>query len=697
MYVKDFRELLEKTENKLSIFASAEILNKYEINKQECINLISEYLRDEEKLQLFNYSHFRQFENWAKIEIIKTISNENILLQIIKDDNITNGFESYEIMEIIKKVNDRGKQQILYNQDLIEKYQIADYDLTDIISGLAEESKVKILKDTNLLTEKLHLENFQIVELIKELSIDEEKIKIFEKYQLENDQIIDILKTIQAETLSKFLVEHIEFCYENELQPYEIIRELDLKQQKKFIENLENIDLSFNQKKEILATLKKEAKQSISTINIPEEYKVALSIETEEYDGLVILDLEKDLENYRGLDNLIIENPEEFTEQQRKKFIELCSICPNLQVASKYSDKVKYFSTGREYKEAEEWINSVINKIKPEYSNAQKIAIIDNEIGKKISYSPDFETEVYSKSDSRALWKIISSGYGVCNGIAKVEQYILKRIGIESEIISNDTDTHAFLKIKNIELPFANGEIVKGNTILDPTWNLASHKFSGKPDNFCISYEQARKNDIDIEKKDHKCHRNDEKLKDATINLDEQSLRQLFASVGLTDKDGNFPIKVLQEKSKQIDEIYANQPEQNLNNQFLLLSQTCPEFATCQNSSMSILDDILLNNENLKFDKCVVNRVYSRRDKEKRPILYVYINSKEIGKKFYFANKNEKSFTELSQEEFTKQFECYENDLKNMDGCRPWETKEQVKESIDLSSSSGGIVNERGR
>lgn len=79
---------------------------------------------------------------------------------------------------------------------------------------------------------------------------------------------------------------------------------------------------------------------------------------------------------------------------------------------------------------------------------------------------------------------------------------------------------------------------------------------------------------------------------------------------------------------------------------------------------MSILSDVLLSNENLRFNKCVVNRVYNRTDEEKIPILFVYINSDELGNKFYFANKDEGQFVELPQEEFIKQFECYEEDLK---------------------------------
>ena len=256
----------------------------------------------------------------------------------------------------------------------------------------------------------------------------------------------------------------------------------------------------------------------------------------------------------------------------------------------------------------------------------------------------------------------ISSGYGVCNGIAKVEKYILDRIGIESEIISGCV--HAFLKVKDIELPLASGETVKGNTILDPTWNLTMHRFGGRPDNFCMSYEEARKRDIDAEKRDHECHKNDEELQDATLNLDEQSLRNLFTSVGLADKEGQFPVKKLLEKSKLLDEIYAINPAQNIAKQFLLLSKVCPEFATCQNSSMNILSSILLNNENLNFNKCVINRVYARTDKSKSPTLFVYIDSNELGQKFYFADKDKGQFVELPQEEFTKQFECYEEDLK---------------------------------
>ena len=61
------------------------------------------------------------------------------------------------------------------------------------------------------------------------------------------------------------------------------------------------------------------------------------------------------------------------------------------------------------------------------------------------------------------------------------------------------------------------------------------------PNNFCISYEHARKNDIDENGKDHKCHKNDEQLQDSTLDLDEESLRKLFSSVNLAKENGLRP------------------------------------------------------------------------------------------------------------------------------------------------------------
>ncbi len=133
-------------------------------------------------------------------------------------------------------------------------------------------------------------------------------------------------------------------------------------------------------------------------------------------------------------------------------------------------------------KKAEKWIEDTIKNINPNWTKLQKIAYIDNVIGKKVSYSPDFETEVFDKGESRNIWKIINKGYGVCNGIAQLEQYMLNRIGVTSEIVTSKV--HAFVLIKDIQIQIEDGNYVVGDTIIDPTWNLAAHRYGGRPNDF---------------------------------------------------------------------------------------------------------------------------------------------------------------------------------------------------------------------
>lgn len=685
MNAQDLRGLVEKSDNKLDIFANTEILYNCDIDIVELFELVKEFLSDEEKLKLFDYQFFEGTESW----IIGSISNENIKLEIIYNYNFMSKFENHIIVDSIKSLSDNRKKQILQDEKFISKYQFTKQELCDIISSFSDEAKTKIL-------EIYELEEQLIFDIVNTYSNENKLEIILKEKRLNKYNKIQLLSSLNIETLGEFFKENKEFCVKHDIHPYEIIRKLDSERQKDFITKLENFGLSSSEKKEILVILNDDVKQNIHKENFPQEYKTIISIPTKYRNGKkeALFDTKRNIEDYRELDNVM--RPiyaEEFTREEIIEFMKLCDICPKLTVLSAIDEYSAVPSTGHEYKEAEEWITSIIDNIDPRYSKAQKLAIIDNAIGKKISYSPDFNTERFDKYDNRALWKIISSGYGVCNGIAKIEQYMLKRIGIDCEIIYSSS--HAFLKIKDIELPLANGEILKGSTILDPTWNLTRHRFGGKPNNFCISYEQVRKNDIDRDGKDHNCHKNDEKLQDATLNLDEQSLRQLFTSVGLADKEGKFPIKNLEDMSKTLHELYANDPNQNIEKQFLLLSKICPEFASCQQETMTILKDICLNDENLKFNKCTINRVYDKTDKEKRPILYVYIDSNEFGKKFYFVDKNTNQFIELSQQEFINQFECYEEDLKRANGLRPWETKEKEKTNQNTFSNSDKIVEEK--
>lgn len=719
---EEFRQLLKETDDKLSILGNVEILRQCKMNLGELYDLIKIFLTDREISKLLEYKHFQKWPSYKRKELILMISDSEILLKMLQDEEKMEGFKSWDLESFIEKLNDSDKEKLLNTPGWFESHGFLPYEVSKIIAEMEDSIKYNIVSNPDLICNMLQLDNIDISDIIVTLKKEEDKDKLLDTYQLEEVLQDKIVATYSDEGKEKFLSETQlgkyrkililkSFNIDNlikyinnpetdlsDLGIYEIIMELDESHQEEFISKLDTVNLTEDEKREIFVTLKPETKEKIDISQLKPSFVNALNMKTTEYGGKIILDLFADVQQYRGLDRLLSVNPTRLYGQEKAKFMQLCAICPEMTVLSSLDSKddekvtTEWSSSASEYLDAEKWIEKVMYKLKPEYTDAQKIAIIDNEIGQKISYSPDFETEVFDSNDCRALYKIISSGYGVCNGIARVEQYLIERAGldIDCEIVSSGR--HAFIKLNNMEFELSNGERVVGTTILDPTWNLTDHRFNCRPNNFCVSYEEARKNDVDDEGKDHNCHKNDEKLHDATFNLDDASLRKLFKSVGLTDKDGNFPIKYLIDKSSELNQRYKNNPLKNLEEQFLLLKKVCPEFASCQNSTMSILYDLILDNEFLKYDKCEVNRVYNKSDKDKRPITFVYINFEELGEKFYYADKEKGEFIYISKEEFLEQFECYKADLEKSNGIRPWEQPRDTKKQIDLASSSGTVA-----
>lgn len=617
MNVQDLRSVLENSSDKFNILTDETVLSQYTLNVRELVELIDDFLSDEQKVQL------------------------------------------------------------LHIPDLLEKLYIVP---TRIVILLSEEKQIEVLADKDFVQNELHIPRTNIFEFILGFENEQIKLEMLELYEFSKDQIersLNILKFYSRISID-VIKKNAQFFTQNGISIYEITKYFDKEMQLDFINKMEEMNLSLVEKRKILATLSDETKHEIDTSNFPPEYVTAIEMQINHdminHDvhnrntyGQIMIDFDKDLEIYRRLDELITIYPMNMPEKYKQKTIQLCEICPQISVMDNLR---KSRSTGEEYIRGEAWIESILQEINPEWSDIQKIAFIDYKIGKKISYSPDVDTEVFNKEDAQSLWKIIDSGYGTCAGIVQVEQYILRKIGIEAEFVSSKN--HAFLKLKNIELPNENGELVRGDTILDPTWNLKAHRYHAKPEKFCKSYQEIRQNDIDKNGVDTKCHENDEQLADVTLGLTDKSLREVFKSLGLTDKDGAFLIKELFEKSKLIDN--SNLPEEEwIKQQFSLLADYCPEFATCQNETISILRAVIFNQENQQFNRCVVNRVYERDDKTKRPVLYVYMNLPESGKKFYFADKDIGQFVELSQKEFEARFECYEKDLQEQKGHRPWQ------------------------
>ncbi len=309
MNAQDLRNLLEQSNDKFSILANRETLKNYEIRVNEFLSLIKDFLNDDEKFKLFSYPHYLQFKSHIKRGIINTVSDENIKFKMLTDDNITKDFSNFEIVDIIETMSDTKKQALLYKQDFLEKHQVSSYDSAKILLSCSEEKRAEILLDSNLIINTLKLEDYRISKLITSLARDEDKIKILDMYQLEDYQKIDVLKTcndnykinmllkqnkfsrynildlltsVDSNNLGQFFLEHKEFCHNNNIRPFEVIKSLDEKQQMDFVKNLENMGLTLNEKREILATLSTEVKQNFNNQILPEEYTSALNIPVSE-------------------------------------------------------------------------------------------------------------------------------------------------------------------------------------------------------------------------------------------------------------------------------------------------------------------------------------------------------------------------------------------------------------------------------
>lgn len=527
MDLQDFNDLLKSADNKLSIFTDFTVLQNINFDINELIELIKTNLSSKEILNLLNYEYYQQLSNSAKNELIT-------FMEFPMDSAV------FDILVLNKEL----QKTLLSNEVFIKK----NFN-TNMIPVLCSNMDAKTREEILQLYSDVKIKKYTDREYT-----DREKSEILiTDNDLTTEEKMEILFSLKDENIGIFLQQNPNFCDENGITEADFMTKL-LKSSRTYVSN------------------RNESVKSIDITDFPLEYRQCIDLNSRVNNNFIVIDLNSDLERYRGLDRFIKINPQEFSEEKIKKLVKLCEICPNLQVCNRLGNDDKSYdsrsSSGQEYIEAEKWITSVMSKLKPEYTSAQKIAIIDNEIGKKISYSPEHSTKNFDlnainngANAARCLWKIISSGYGVCNGIANVEQYIFNRVGIESEFIVGSE--HAFLKVENVDIELSNGQFAKINGILDPTWNLAAHRFGGPPKNFIISYEEARKHDIDSQGNDVQAHLCDEKLQNLNITLDDNDLKYLFQSVGITNSDGTFPLELFLNRLKSTDEQYIRKPCKN--------------------------------------------------------------------------------------------------------------------------------------
>lgn len=74
MNAKDLRNLLKKSEDKFNIFRDRNILSQYSCTISELVDLVNDFLIDEEKADLFELKHFLKLSSNIKSRLIQSIS-----------------------------------------------------------------------------------------------------------------------------------------------------------------------------------------------------------------------------------------------------------------------------------------------------------------------------------------------------------------------------------------------------------------------------------------------------------------------------------------------------------------------------------------------------------------------------------------------------------------------------------------------
>lgn len=687
MKLEEFKQKLANAEDKVSVLADKENINSCEnMTFADLKELIDTFLTDSEKIDVIKLEHFKNnttIKNFA----IKSIKTEEGKLKALQDKEILEIYKdsSYIISNMLDSISPDNKLNVIaQNSEALSK-TLGNFDLKRLIKSLDGEAVKQIVTNEKVLS-NLGFAPYELPDIVCKLNEDNLKLDLAKKYEFTNSQISDVLKNVndklkldilksgeydfseyQAQSIiANMSAENITEVIFNDktvldrygLSAHKIVSKVDDEKQLSVIQNIDKLGIEKNEQRKCLALLNEEVKSKVDRDSFDKDVIDALDVAKDE-NGTVILDFCSDLSKYRGLDEIIKVNPLKLQNEEKEKFKELANICPNMNVLD---NLVISSSTSQEYLNAEAWIEQIEAGINNEWSDVEKIAYIDNAIGKKVSYTPDFGTEECDVGAARSLWKIIDSGYGVCNGISQVEQYMLKRVGIESEMISGKQ--HAFLKVPNLEVECADGTVKRGSSILDPTWNLAEQRFGAKPDNFLRSYEEIRKHDIRKDGTDVECHRNDEKLSDATLDIDDTTLRQIYANIGIVNReDMKFPITEMIDNSQKINDLKLD-TKTSIQKQFELLEKMTPDFATCLCSTETMLKGVLLAGDNLEYDRMIIDRVYAKDDKGKRPVQYVYTELADSEKVFFYVDSEQNKFKEMSVKEFEEKFACYENDMK---------------------------------
>lgn len=607
------------------------------------------------------------FFNWDydefKEELIKTLGegySQEVNNQLEK--NKSDNDYRRKIEEVFSLISDNDKLKIFLNPYFGKL--LSHEEFYKAFKGVDPETKIKIIEDKEYILKEFENKMYRIVDIILSLNDLDMICKYMEKYT-KNDFYFEIEKAISKlgyDKIIEFFTNYDEYIRFNDIFKSYILKKAPIEIQERFLQNIDNITcMTERDKAEFVVLMDPKLKEKYKDKDLVKRYKdVKVDYEN------VVIEEAKDLNIYKNLDRLIHIYPPK--ESEEEKFNELVKICPKLKIRVEKDCTLHIgASSVEDYTIAKNWIDEVVKSINPEYSVLQKVAMVLHAMGKRLSYSSTYHTENFSEGKTRNVWKIISSGEGVCNGFVAVANHILNKLGVSSQEIGSEC--HAYLLVNNCEkINSNNNEIQKGDMLFDPTGDMCRYRYDFLPKYFGISYDDIRKEDIE-DGVDLLVHKNQEieDRKDTILELNEQEKRDLFYSVGIIDESRKFKSDGIDDRLKKIDEEYSYDIKLNIKKRIEILKEYQPKFLSCFNSSKAFIKLYLFYKDNFTCKKCIVSRVYLKEDEDKKPRMYINVET-EDGKELYYISKviDDKTddFVEISKEEFLSKYDFFEEDLK---------------------------------
>lgn len=294
---------------------------------------------------------------------------------------------------------------------------------------------------------------------------------------------------------------------------------------------------------------------------------------------------------------------------------------------------------------AEKILNDIVRQVDENWTDKQKIAFIHYQIGKLVSYVPDFNFQgniSQIAQDSRNIWQSIINEQSVCNGVVSIERNLLARIGISSKELRSES--HSFVL----------AETQEGNIISDPTWDLKNSLYGARPMYFGKTYEQIREIESDLS--------NAHKLDNPPLNvieIQDSELREIFYSLGYTNEDRSFKFPIY-EMVKKINADNEGSLETKLQIFLEQFTQQFPLEMTHLAETREILEGCMFE-LGIEPQNITTKFIYSKKDAEcTNP--YLCLLTDGFTQPIQILNTEESSFKRMHMEDLDKNYKIHDRD-----------------------------------